>query len=1051
MSSKVGILFLFVSLLVPHVFASNPPVEIHTSINQSQKKSIKGVVRDENGETLPGANVTIKGSTSGVITGLDGTFEMLVNPTDIIKISYIGYEVKELKVENRVNFDVTLKSDQNEIEEVTIVAFGKQKKESVIASIETVDTKELKVPSSNLTTALAGRMSGVISYQRSGEPGQDNASFFVRGISTFGTNNNPLILIDNVESTTTELSSLNPDDIASFSVMKDATAAALYGSRGANGVLLIKTKEGRVGKVSVSFRAETSISQPTFDLDLVDPVTFMEQYNATSMSRSPNTKLPFAPEKIHFTKKNVNPYVYPAVDWRDMMFDKQTVNQRYNMNVTGGGKFAKYFLAASLTDDNGNLKMDKRNNFNSNINLKKYQVRSNVNFNFSDNTKGAIKITGQFDDYIGPVDGGSSLYNQALDASPVLFPAFYAPDEANKYTNHVLFGNFEENATYRNPYAQMVRGYKEYSRTNINFQAELSHEFDFIKGLKWRALANTTRRSYFDVIRKYNPYFYSVGNYDIMNDTYVLNNLNPTEGTEYLSYSEEGKSMETTMYFETALNYDKTINEKHNFGSMLVFTMQSRLKAFTGNIQQSLAYRNTGLAGRFTYNYDSKYLLELNFGYNGSERFAEKNRFGFFPSAGLGWNVSKEAFYKNNGISNVIDKLKLKGTYGLVGNDNISGSAEDRFFYLANVNMNSSGFGASFGNRFGEYADGVEILRYPNHDITWEIAEKMDLGVEFSLFKSITFVIDYFQENRSNILMKRNIPSTMGLQANVKSNAGEAESSGIDASMDINHSFNKNFWISGRGNFTYATGTFTKYEEPAYPDTPWRSHEGMKLGQQYGLIAERLFVDEADVKNSPVQQFGDYGAGDIKYKDLNNDGIISNLDKTAIGLPTTPEIVYGAGISLGLYNFDFSCFFQGSARSSFWIDYNNTAPFISDGDNKGQRGLLQAYMDDHWTEENRDIYALFPRFDDGSNTNNGQTSTWFMRDGSFLRLKSLEFGYTFPKNFTKSVGITNFRVYYSGSNLAYWSEFDLWDTEMGGSGFKYPLQKVHNIGVQLSF
>lgn len=1023
-----------------------------TSNTQQQKrKRITGKVLDDMGESLPGVAILVQGSTRGVATDLDGTFSIEVEPKEKLIFSYLGVETQIITVGNQTEITVKLKPKVDELDEVTVVAFAKQKKESVLASITTVKPGELKVPSSNLTTALAGRMSGVISYQRSGEPGQDNADFFVRGVTTFGTGKaNPLILIDGVELSSDDLSRLNTDDIGSFSIMKDANATALYGARGANGVILVTTKEGAEGKAKFSVRFENSFSMPASEVDIADPITYMKLHNEAVRTRNPLGILPYSNEKIAKTGKGLNPNVYPATDWNNTMFKDMTMNQRLNLNISGGGKVARYYVAASYNQDNGMLNVDKRNNFNSNIDLKKYLLRSNVNINVTPSTELIVRLHGTFDDYKGPIDGGTGLYNKVMKTSPVLFPPYFEANAANKHTKHILFGNYD-GANYINPYADMVKGYKDYSQTLVMAQMELKQNFDFLlKGLSARAMFNTTRYSYFDVSRFYTPFYYKIGMYDKFEDTYTLQPLNELAGKEYLDYQEGQKKVNSSTYFEVAAQYNGTFAEKHSVSALMVLTTREELKGNAGDLQSSLPYRNIGLAGRATYSYDSRYFVEANFGYNGSERFSQKERYGFFPSIGGGYLISNEKFWEP--YETTVSKLKLKATYGLVGNDAI-GKDKDRFFYLSNVNLNDGGKGYAFGTEFGYPLNGISISRYEDPFITWETAYKQNYGIELGLFNKIEIQADYFRENRKNILQERiSIPSTMGLQAKPQSNIGESYASGLDMSVDYSQVFTKDLWLSVRGNFTYATSEYKVFEEPDYINTPWRLHKGQKLSQNYGLIAERLFVDEEDVKNSPKQQFGEYMAGDIKYKDINMDGLIDEEDKLPIGYPQSPEIIYGFGFSLGYKNFDLSAFFQGSARSSFWIDSNSISPFIDTDDQPttAQNALMQVIANDHWSEDNRNSHAFWPRLSDRSISNNNQTSTWFMRDGSFLRLKSMELGYTIPKNLTKKIHLGLIRVYLSGSNLLTFSKFKLWDPEMAGNGLGYPVQRVFNIGINVN-
>lgn len=1021
----------------------------------AQTKTIKGVIyEEETGETMPGATVSVVGSTKGVMTDLDGSFELSgVKPTDKLKFECLGKETQVLQVGTMTNFVVKLKNAANELDEVTVVAFGKQRKESVIGSISTVDVKTLKVPSSNLTTALAGNVAGVIAYQRTGEPGQDNADFFVRGITTFGANTSPLILIDNIELTSTDLARLQPDDIESFSIMKDATATALYGARGANGVIFVTTKRGQEGPAKIFARVETSISAPTDVVELADPVTYMKSYNEAISTRDPLGELMYTYDKIEQTgKPGANRLIYPANDWYDMLFKDFATSYRANVSARGGGKVATYYVSGAYTEDTGVLKVDKRNSFNNNIDDKNYTLRSNVDINVTPTTKLAVRLTGNFRDYQGPLNGGSDVYRQIMHSDPVLFPAYYPVDDEHVGIQHIMFGNYED-GSYINPYANLVKGYKNYQRSQMIAAVQLEQDLKFItKGLSFMTLFNLTRLSEFTVNRQFNPYWYRLDRYDSYTGEYHVNRINEN-GTDYLTYSESGKTVKNTMYSETRLNYNRSFG-KHDVTGLLVFTASESLTANAGSLQLSLPSRNAGLSGRFTYGYDKRYFVEYNFGYNGSERFHKSHRWGFFPSAGLAWMMSNEKWFKP--LAKVVSNLKLRYSYGLVGNDNI-GSSSNRFYYLSEMSMNNSGLGASFGETRNVSYNGIGVVRYANEAITWEKSYKSNYALELGLFKKLDIIAEYFTEHRTDIFMQRaDIPNTMGLQATVYGNIGQARSKGIDIQADYKQAWASGLWASARANFTYSTGKYDVYEEPTYPES-YRQHAGRSIRQTWGYIAERLFVDDEDAANSPSQAaFGSqYGGGDIKYTDVNGDGVITNADMVPIGYPTSPEIIYGFGVSLGHKGFDFSVFFQGLGRESFWIDatsaystkYNKygTAPFVNNGQ------LLKAYSDSHWSEDNRDIYALYPRYSAYENHNNTQVSTWWMRDGSFVRLKQMEFGYTLPQKLTNKIHIDNLRVYFQGNNLLCWSKFKLWDPELAGEGFNYPIQRTFNIGVNVTF
>lgn len=1021
----------------------------------AQTKTVKGVIyEEETGEPMPGATVSVEGSTRGVMTDLDGSFELTgVKPTDKLKFECLGKETQVLQVGTMTNFVVKLKNAANELDEVTVVAFGKQRKESVIGSISTVDVKTLKVPSSNLTTALAGNVAGVIAYQRTGEPGQDNADFFVRGITTFGANTSPLILIDNIELTSTDLARLQPDDIESFSIMKDATATALYGARGANGVIFVTTKRGQEGPAKIFARVETSISAPTDVVELADPVTYMKSYNEAISTRDPLGELMYTYDKIEQTgKPGANRLIYPANDWYDMLFKDFATSYRANVSARGGGKVATYYVSGAYTEDTGVLKVDKRNSFNNNIDDKNYTLRSNVDINVTPTTKLAVRLTGNFRDYQGPLNGGSDVYRQIMHSDPVLFPAYYPVDDEHVGIQHIMFGNYED-GSYINPYANLVKGYKNYQRSQMIAAVQLEQDLKFItKGLSFMTLFNLTRLSEFTVNRQFNPYWYRLDRYDSYTGEYHVNRINEN-GTDYLTYSESGKTVRNTMYSETRLNYNRSFG-KHDVTGLLVFTASESLTANAGSLQLSLPSRNAGLSGRFTYGYDKRYFVEYNFGYNGSERFHKSHRWGFFPSAGLAWMMSNEKWFKP--LTKVVSNLKLRYSYGLVGNDNI-GSSSNRFYYLSEMSMNNSGLGASFGETRNVSYNGIGVVRYANEAITWEKSYKSNYALELGLFKKLDIIAEYFTEHRTDIFMQRaDIPNTMGLQAAVYGNIGQARSKGIDIQADYKQAWASGLWASARANFTYSTGKYDVYEEPTYPES-YRQHAGRSIRQTWGYIAERLFVDDEDAANSPSQAaFGSqYGGGDIKYTDVNGDGVITNADMVPIGYPTSPEIIYGFGVSLGHKGFDVSVFFQGLGRESFWIDatsaystkYNKygTAPFVNNGQ------LLKAYSDSHWSEDNRDIYALYPRYSAYENHNNTQVSTWWMRDGSFVRLKQMEFGYTLPQKLTNKIHIDNLRVYFQGNNLLCWSKFKLWDPELAGEGFNYPIQRTFNIGVNVTF
>ncbi|GGG83819.1 SusC/RagA family TonB-linked outer membrane protein [Parapedobacter pyrenivorans] len=1028
---------------------------------QAQHQISGVVVHATDGSPLAGVSVSAKNTQHAVATGEDGQYSINVsNDRGILVFTYVGFKPKEESIGGRPIVNVELEPDEDLLDEVVIVAFGEQKKESMVSSITTVSPKELKGPTSNLTSMLAGRVAGMIAYQSSGEPGADNAQFFIRGITSFGSGKiDPLILIDGMESTSDALARLQPDDIAGFSVLKDAAAASLYGARGANGVVLVSTKSGINDRTRFNFRLENSISQNTTNFNLADNITYMKLANEAVLTRNPIGALPYAQNKIDKTAAGENPLLYPSNDWIGMLIKDYTLNQRFNMNVNGGGRVAQFYISGTYNRDNGMLKSNNSNNFDNNIDLKNYEVRSNVNVMLTPSTEGIVRTSGNFTDYTGPVGGGSAVFRSAATANPVLFPAVFPATDIS-YAKHPLFGNAPRGNgedVYANPYASMVSGFQQYSRTQLNVQVEIKQDFNFLtEGLRARLMAYTQRHSYFSLERQYNPFYYFASPNSFSPSGYSLRLLNEDSATEYLNYNEGDKIVNTTAYLETAVNYNRTFGQKHDVSGMLIGIFRNHLNGNAGSLQLSLPFRNQGLSGRFTYGYDNRYLFEANFGFNGSERFAKSNRFGFFPSAGVAWNINNEPFFEP--LLPVISKLKLRATYGLVGNDQI-GNPDDRFFYMSNVTMNDAGRRAVFGENYDYVRPGVSISRYANDDVTWEKAYKTNIGLDLGLFNQLNMIVDVFHERRTNILMARSyIPTTMGLTAPIAANVGEAEGKGVDMEMDYGTNFGPN-WLRVRGTFTYATSKLLVNEEPAYPaNMQYLSRVGHSLQQYWGLIAERLFIDDEDVRSSPPQAFGEVRGGDIKYRDLNGDGEVTNLDRVnGLGYPMVPEIIYGAGFSFGTDKFDISAFFQGSARSSLFIDPAAISPFVMSGAN--QNGLLQVIADDHWSETDRDSYAFWPRLSAAGNSNNNQASTWWMRNGAFVRLKSVELGYNFSGKALQRMNVSGLRLYVNGVNLFLISSFKLWDPEqgsngrdsdrLGSNGLGYPPQKIFNIGVNI--
>ena len=1042
--------------------------------------TITGTVLDSLGREMQGVSVVITGKKNvGTYTDSHGKFVLDVTLHAVLRFSYVGFLDKDVVVgDSTRTMTVRMLSAENTGSEVVVTAYGrKERKEAVVGSVTTVNPEDLKIPASNLTDALAGRVAGLISFQRAGQPGLDNANFFIRGVTTLGYSASPLILVDNIELTADDLARLQVDDIASFSILKDASAAALYGARGANGVILITTKDGKIGKTRINIRVENSVESPTKRIQLADPLSYMKYYDEAVTTRDPLQTPPYTPNDIYNTQQTMqhapgsNQYVYPAVNWMNTLFKNSTTTERANLSASGGTPFAKYYMAGSYSLDNGILQVNPVNNFNSGMKYENYQLRANINLTLTKTTEVELRIWGNFNDYTGPItsstDGLSTdLYIKALHANPVAFAPSYPPDSANLLTHHILFGN-NLNLTggyLDNPYADLMYGYKTFSESRMSAQFELTQRVDLIPGLKFHGIFSTNRYSYFDLTRNYSPFYYSIGSYDPKTNNYTLNWLNdqPGQAQEFLNYNPGTKTLYTYLYLQGTADYDHQFG-KHRVSATVIGTREQTEYGAASDLLSSLPYRNLGVSGRASYSFDSRYFIEGNFGYNGSERFAPDHRFGFFPTIGAGWIVSNEKFWKDNKISNVLTRLKIRGSYGMVGNDNIG---TQRFFYLSSVTpdngSNTNPYKASFGSTNGFSLNGTTISAYPNPDVTWERSRKSNLAVEATLFNSLNITAEIYHEYRYDILIPRGyIPVTVGIEntasSNLQANLGIATSQGLDLNVNYNHAISKDLRLEVLGNLTVTSNKVVYTEEPQYPNS-YEFRKGQPINQPYGYIAERLFVDDKEAANSPPQAFGNGilpQGGDIKYRDLDKNGVVNGDDQAPIGLPTTPQVIYGFGFSLQYKRFDLSAFFQGLARESFFmnptstIDVANgiygTAPFVNNAQ------LLQAYANNHWSEENQNLYALYPRLSPIDVANNEQQSTWWMRDGSFLRLKSAEFGYSLPVRWVKKAYMQNARFYVNGLNLLTFSKFKLWDPEMAGQGFGYPIQRVLNVGLNINF
>lgn len=1011
-------------------------------VRKENVRSVKGtVISSSDNQPIVGVGVYVAGTTTGTVTDVDGNFDLRL-PDGAVTVTFecIGYDRKELTVEELSKIRIiTLSEVANTLDDVVVVGFGTQKKESLVGAVQAVKPSELRASTSNLSTSFAGRIAGVISVQSTGEPGvADGATFWIRGISTFGSGQSPLYIVDGVEVTAQMLNNIAPETIESFSILKDATATSLYGSRGANGVMIITTKSGRnAERMSINVRVETGTSEATKIPKAADAVTFMNTFNEALQTRGKDAY--YSEEKITNTMNHVNPYAYPDVDWYNLLFKDRTFNQNFNINMTGGGKKVDYFMNVAAHNENGILQKPDFSDFNTNINSQKYIFQANINAFLTSTTKVSLRMNTQLHFQHTPVTSTETLFNYSLKAMPCEFAPVLPSEEDDTF---VRFGTAPRWTTgySTNPYAELCKGYSDQYRGHFTSALSVDQDLSFItKGLRAYGLATFYNRVYSAVSHSMKPFLYRVHDFSVdENGNYVLDMIQTEQGNTYLDTKRANDGLRE-LSFQAKIDYNRTFL-RHTVGATFLYHQKERvMNIAAANEYASLPYREQGLAGRITYDYDKRYMIEGNFGYNGSENFAKGNRFGFFPSIAAGWVISNEPYWRS--LKDKVNLLKLRASYGLVGNDVISSSTADRFPYLSTVNMNS-GYGIALGPSLNGQS-GPKISTYGNATATWETSKKLDIGVELGLFRQLNLIVDYFYEKRSGIFMQRqSLPSSFGLSGITPwGNIGKVDNSGIDASLDYNKAFSNGLILSLRGSLTYAHNEIEFMDEPSY-EYDYQYKKGHSINSMKMYVFDRYFEDDEDIRNSPDQSslatLYPLMAGDAKYKDLNNDGKIDDDDQMWIDKTTTPELSYGFGFSLQYKSFDVSAFFQGLGRRSLLMYDNHPFSTATDPGN----GLMMYHAEDHWSESNPNPNASYPRLSDRWNVNNTVNSTLYLRNAAFLRLKTAEIGYTWKM----------MRVYLSGTNLLTFSKFKYWDPEKGsGNGLTYPLQRTFNIGIQFNY
>ena len=1027
-----------------------PKTESVTFANQQAKhQKVTGQVVDENGETVIGASVVLKSNPKvGAVTDADGKFTLTVSNTkDVLVVSYLGYQSQEVPMKGKTIFSITLKDDAKQLGDVVVTAFGAtQKKETVVGSVQQVKPESLRVPSASISSSFAGRLSGVIATQSSGQPGANGSDFYIRGIATISGAKSPLIVMDGMEISQDDLNHLDPDVIESFSILKDASATAMYGSRGANGVLIITTKSGQdLDRPKISFRVEANVTMPTSKPKFVDGARFMELYNEAVTSQGTGSTL-YTAEQIANTRNHVNGQVFPDVNWYKEMFKNASYNQKANMNVRGGTNKIVYFMNLNVSHETGMLRNRSKEfySFNNNIDYMRYAFQNNIDFNMSKSSKISLHLYAGLDNMHGPLAGSNDIsgslndiYSQMVNSNPVLFPIQY-DNEGDEWV-HWGYRQLANGGNF-NPMARLVSGYQDSFASTITANLNFDQKLDFItKGLGFHLMFSFKNWSKSTTFRSLNFNHYELKNYTQNEDGTFSYVQTPKGDPTKPVLSNSGQNAGDRRYYAQAyLDYNRSFGNHTVTGMLLWNINQYSSNMYSTDVLASLPQRKIGFAARATYDYKHRYLIEFNAGYNGSEQFAKGHQWGFFPSVGLGYNISEEKFWEP--IKSVVSNFKLRGTYGLVGNDQYG---YERFIYRENVTLTGNGsFTTGLPGNYVTYS-GPGWNRLRNENVSWEVGHKLDLGFDMQLFNALDITFDWFRERRSNIFQqKESIPNYLGT-ANTKiyGNLAEVVNQGFDMAVNYSKRINQDLSIQFQGTFTYNNNHISIYDEA--PGTrPAMKKQGKNVNTVLGYVANGLYIDKADIKNNPTSTLGNIAIapGDIKYvdqpdKDGNYDGRITADDKVPLGV-SVPKIIYGFGPSIGYKNWDFSVFFQG--RGNVALMLSNIAPF----GNSYRRGVLEFIDKDHWSPDNQNPNAKYPRLTENDNSHNTQSSSYWLRNGRFLKLKNAEIGYS----------LKNMRFYVNGTNLLTISPFKEWDPEMGGGNYttKYPTQMTLNVGVQLT-
>lgn len=1016
-----------------------------TSLYAQKDLVISGTVSDDI-DVLPGVSVYVKNRAGvGTTTNVDGQFSIKADRGEIVVFSYIGYKNIEYFVEKSVS-DLSIKmvSESTEMEEVIITGLGtSQRKISSVGAISTIDTKELQVPATNLANILGGRMPGIISLQTSGEPGKNISEFWIRGIGTFGANASALVLIDGLEG---DLNSVDPADIESFSVLKDASATAVYGVRGANGVVLINTKRGEEGKLKISARVNYSISKLKRMPDYVGGYDYAMLANEARAVRGDQAI--YDERALETIRYGLDPDLYPDIDWQDEIMKSTGFQQTYYLSAQGGGSIARYFLSLGTSSESAAYKTDPGNKYNNKTGYNTYSYRANLDISLTKTTKVIFSTDGYLTRKTSPGMLNTDLLWYSLSqVTPVQVPKRYSTGQFPSYGD-------DDNIS---PY--VLLNHTGTASSNINtFKTSLGVTQDLspiLQGLKLRVQGAFDSKTWFEEFRRVQPELYYASARGVDGNLQLTKRVNQIDAT----YSNNQRQFRK-YHLEGTLNYDKVFNEDHRFSALAYYYMSDSkdtndIKADDiGRSMNAIGKRYQGLSSRLTYGFRDTYLLDFNFGYTGSENFDKGDRFGFFPSIALGWVPSQYNFVRNN--LPWIDFFKIRGSYGTVGNDKISNT---RFPYLTIVST-SEPTGWGFGSNEVNRNIGIAETRMGADNLKWEKATKADVGIDARFLKErLMFTIDWFLDKRDGIFQSRkNIPDYVGLPNMPYGNVGKMKSYGSDGNISYTHQINKDMMFTLRANYTYTVNEIENWEQ-ATPKYDYQNLNGYPNNAMRGYISMGLFRDEEDVKSSPLQSFSsEVLPGDIKYKDVNGDGVINTDDQVVLSAPTYPRLMYGFGGEFQWKNLTFGFLFKGTGNNEFYYvgqrinqfnnEFNNGMGYVPfHGAEMGNVLTIAADPKNRWipasysgTTDTENPNARFPRLTYGYNANNSQLSDFWKGNKKYLRLQEVTVNYNWKAEYFRKIGISSVDLQVVGDNLYVWDDVKLFDPEQAQfNGRAYPI------------